>query len=577
MNDNSIRDPNTVNCRIYVGNLKENTPKNELQAIFSKYGNIRGVMVSRNFGFVQFDSESNANNAIESENQKLYNGRKITVSKVQSKNKNNQKPMDKGNIGGGGGGLFPDTASQTTQNNSAQNSNVPEQNPNLTQANNNAGPNNNMGNNTQQIQSTENHQQRQQPWRNRNNNRNNNNNNMNEMNLQTDRERSPFDGRRDLNNERWNQDNQGHSNFNNFRISNRNNNIGHKNNFGNQINQSNNNMGGGSNSNNMGNNMNNSGNKQSFGFPNNKFKSVLNGGVLQGYASAREIRAKYPNANDCEIVVLEKHLVDYAEYVENRLKRANITCDLLFPNADLTVGKMLTNISNRGSLFAVIIQPQHKENNSVTLNILYGIPAEHRNMPLEDAISLLIRNYQQLCQGEKGDVIGDTDESPYASIPLSSLRHPDSVQHLVNLLANNRTLTVLQLDCLLKYLQERRELQYKFELGDTSFNEQKSSTADNEPVSSPIYESQQTVPVEPQQSKVNAEDEIQKKIMEILNKPSIPNIKPEATVTKPTPEKKNQATASSTDEGTMSRQEPKLLAKDPNLRNVLDSLMLDGI
>lgn len=35
-------------------------------------------------------------------------------------------------------------------------------------------------------------------------------------------------------------------------------------------------------------------------------KSVLNGGVLQGYASAREIRAKYPNANDCEIVVLEK-------------------------------------------------------------------------------------------------------------------------------------------------------------------------------------------------------------------------------------------------------------------------------
>lgn len=59
MNDNSIRDPNTVNCRIYVGNLKENTPKNELQSIFSKYGNIRGVMVSRNFGFVQFDSEAN--------------------------------------------------------------------------------------------------------------------------------------------------------------------------------------------------------------------------------------------------------------------------------------------------------------------------------------------------------------------------------------------------------------------------------------------------------------------------------------------------------------------------------------
>lgn len=263
---------------------------------------------------------------------------------------------------------------------------------------------------------------------------------------------------------------------------------------------------------------------------------------------------------------------DYAEYIENRLKRANISCDLLFPNADLTVGKMLTNISNRGSLFAVIVQPQHKEHKSVTLNILYGIPAEHRNMPLDDAIALIVRNFQQLCQGEKGDIIGDTDESPYASIPLSNLRHPDSIQHLANLLAENRTLTVLQFDCLLKYLKERREAQYKFELGDTNIDEQKPSTSDIKPVLSPSYELQQTVS-EPQPPKVNEEEEIQKKIMEILNKPTIPNIKPEATVTKASPEKRVTATETSTS----SRPEPKLLAKDPNLRNVLDSLMLDGI
>lgn len=187
MNDNSIRDPNTVNCRIYVGNLKENTPKNELQSIFSKYGHIRGVMVSRNFGFIQFDSELSANNAIESENQKMYNGRKITVSKVQSKNKNNQKPMDKGN---NSGVPLPDISNQNAQNNSAPISNVSEQNVNMAQSNSNTGPNNNMGN-APSMQNTGNHPQRQQPWRNRNNNRNNNN----EMNMHTDRERSPFDGR----------------------------------------------------------------------------------------------------------------------------------------------------------------------------------------------------------------------------------------------------------------------------------------------------------------------------------------------------------------------------------------------
>lgn len=70
------------------------------------------------------------------------------------------------------------------------------------------------------------------------------------------------------------------------------------------------NMGNNSNIGNFG-NASGAGNLQPFGFPsaNEKVKSVLNGGVLQGYASAREIRAKFPNANDCEIVVLEKHLV----------------------------------------------------------------------------------------------------------------------------------------------------------------------------------------------------------------------------------------------------------------------------
>lgn len=104
---------------------------------------------------------------------------------------------------------------------------------------------------------------------------------------------------RDLNNDRWNQDNQGNSNFNNFRNNNRN--MNHKGNMNNMNN---------SNSGNMSNmNSSNSSNSQPFGFPNNKPKTVLNGGVIHGYASAREIRSKHPNANDCEIVVLEKHLV----------------------------------------------------------------------------------------------------------------------------------------------------------------------------------------------------------------------------------------------------------------------------
>lgn len=231
---------------------------------------------------------------------------------------------------------------------------------------------------------------------------------------------------------------------------------------------------------------------------------------------------------------------------------------------------MLSNIANRGSLYAVIIQPQHKEKQSVTVNILYGIPQEHRNMPVEDAITLILRNYQHLCQGENGDILGDSDESPYAAIPMASTRNPDSIQHLINLLADNRTLTVLQLDCLLKYLQERREAQYKFELGDTG-----SDVTLSGDVKSPNTEGDQKTEsasdsVAP---KPDAEAEIQKKLLEILNKPSIPNIKSEPVKT--SPEKKHQPSTSNTDSSANRRQQPNLLATNPELRNVLDSIMLD--
>lgn len=232
---------------------------------------------------------------------------------------------------------------------------------------------------------------------------------------------------------------------------------------------------------------------------------------------------------------------------------------------------MLTNLSKRGSLFAVIIRPIHKENNSVTVNILYGIPAEHRNMPVEDAISLIFRNYQHLCQGENGDVIGDTDDSPYATIPLASTRHPDHMQHLLNLLADNRTLTVLQLDCVQKYLLERREIQYKFELGDANIELPTTTTAENsKPVISAALDAEASL-VEPQP--VDAEEEIKKKILEILNKPTIANIKPDASSVK-APEQKS-STGSST--ANSDRIEPNLLAKDPNLRNVLDSIIFDDL
>jgi len=65
---------------------------------------------------------------------------------------------------------------------------------------------------------------------------------------------------------------------------------------------------------------------------------------------------------------------EFAEYVEQKLRRLGLTVDLLFPNEDVPVPRVLSNIANRGCLFAVVIMPQNEEHRSITLNILHGPP-----------------------------------------------------------------------------------------------------------------------------------------------------------------------------------------------------------
>lgn len=65
---------------------------------------------------------------------------------------------------------------------------------------------------------------------------------------------------------------------------------------------------------------------------------------------------------------------EYAEYIERRLKQCGLSVDLLFPNEDVPIGRVLANIASRGCLYAILITPQNEEHGSLTLNILYGSP-----------------------------------------------------------------------------------------------------------------------------------------------------------------------------------------------------------
>lgn len=84
--------------------------------------------------------------------------------------------------------------------------------------------------------------------------------------------------------------------------------------------------------------------------------------------------------------------------------------------------------------------------------------AEHRNMPIDDAINLISRDFANYNSGGRSIPL---------NTPLASERHPDAIQVLLNMLADNHQLTVLQYERVLKYLDMKREEQVQVELGDT--------------------------------------------------------------------------------------------------------------
>ena len=105
--------------------------------------------------------------------------------------------------------------------------------------------------------------------------------------------------------------------------------------------------------------------------------------------------------NDCEIVCVCAR--QFAERIEARLKVIGLKVDLLFPNPKVDLQKIIADIASRGVRFAILVTPLNEDHNSVTLNILQGDLQEHRNMPLEDAISMIAHIF------EKG--LNNTDQS----------------------------------------------------------------------------------------------------------------------------------------------------------------------
>ena len=99
--------------KLYIGNLSYDVSSSDLEALLSAHGTVQSAEVimdrntgqSKGFGFVEMDSESEAQAAISALNGQEHGGRALTVNEAKPR-----EPRSggggRGGYGGGGGGGY---------------------------------------------------------------------------------------------------------------------------------------------------------------------------------------------------------------------------------------------------------------------------------------------------------------------------------------------------------------------------------------------------------------------------------------------------------------------------------------
>ncbi|KAJ8260455.1 hypothetical protein GJAV_G00182380 [Gymnothorax javanicus] len=178
-----------------------------------------------------------------------------------------------------------------------------------------------------------------------------------------------------------------------------------------------------------------------------------------------ELQRRYDSERpvDCSVIVVNKQQKEYAETVGRKVRDLGMVVDLIFLNTEVSLTQALEDVGRARTPFAIIITQQHQVHRSCTVNILFGTPQEHRNMPMQDAMVLVAHNYDAF-KVEHRDKEREEIAQKAAKMADDVLMrehdgegHPISLQPAITLLAESRYLTLEELDGLIEYLRDKRE------------------------------------------------------------------------------------------------------------------------
>ncbi|XP_073540010.1 nuclear receptor coactivator 5 isoform X2 [Phyllobates terribilis] len=192
--------------------------------------------------------------------------------------------------------------------------------------------------------------------------------------------------------------------------------------------------------------------------------------LYRQYFDELQKKADQDRRVECSVIVGSKQSKEYAESVGRKVRDLGMLVDLIFLNTDVSLAQVLEDVTRGGTPFAIVISQQHQTHRSCTVNILFGTPQEHRNMPLADAMVLVARNYERYkvekCDKDREDVARQAAKMSTDAILRErsgaldeGIRAPPppGIMTLFNLLADNRYITTEEIDKVILYLRDRKE------------------------------------------------------------------------------------------------------------------------
>ncbi|XP_057702893.1 nuclear receptor coactivator 5 isoform X2 [Corythoichthys intestinalis] len=166
---------------------------------------------------------------------------------------------------------------------------------------------------------------------------------------------------------------------------------------------------------------------------------------------------------DCSVIVVNKaQNREYAETVGRKVHDLGMVVDLIFLNTEVSLTQALEDVGRARTPFAIIITQQHQLHRSCTVNILFGTPQEHRNMPMQDAMMLIGHNYDTYKMENREKEREEIARKAAKMADDVLFRDPDRETHPVTvltsitLLAENRFLTPEELEGMIAYLTDKR-------------------------------------------------------------------------------------------------------------------------